>query len=101
MSETHTTIRDTAIEASFAIFSERPNSSLIDMATRASAGRATWHNQFRDSIDLMHDLALAALKDLDDAADSAAAENRVLTAWTLMQAEQASSKKPQIFHGGP
>lgn len=65
--------RDAIVEAAFAVFSERPNASLHDVATRAGVGRATLHRHFPSRADLIRALSLAASDELDRAVAAATA----------------------------
>ncbi len=62
---------DAIIEAAFQIFSRDPTASLADIANRAGVGRATLHRHFKGRDDLMVALAHTAMRELDEAVDTA------------------------------
>lgn len=66
--------RDAIIEAAFQTFSRDPRASLADIAERAGVGRATLHRHFKGRDDLMVALAQAAMRELDEAVDTATAD---------------------------
>jgi len=71
--------RDAIVEAAFAVFSERPNASLGDVAARAGVGRATLHRHFPGRAELIRALSLAAAEELDRAVEEATADARSAT----------------------
>ncbi|MGI9504413.1 MAG: TetR/AcrR family transcriptional regulator [Geminicoccaceae bacterium] len=63
--------RDAIIEAAFQLFGRDPSASLADIAERAGVGRATLHRHFKGRDDLMVVLAHTAMRELDEAVDTA------------------------------
>ncbi len=68
------TTYDAILEAGFHVLGGNPGASMADVANAAGVGRATLHRHFRTREDLMSVLAIAAMKDLSEAADAATAE---------------------------
>lgn len=68
--------RDAIIEAAFTVLSKNPSASLSDVATLAGVGRATLHRHFSSRKDLITDLAKIAMKEMDDAVETACANAR-------------------------
>ncbi|MEO1141764.1 MAG: TetR/AcrR family transcriptional regulator [Pseudomonadota bacterium] len=66
--------RDAILEAAFQTFNEKPGASLGDVADRAGVGRATLHRHFSSRQTLMVALAKTALKELNEAIDTATAD---------------------------
>ena len=64
--------RDAIIEAGFLLLSADPAANLADIATLAGVGRATLHRHFANRDELIRTLALAALSEMDEAAEQAA-----------------------------
>ncbi len=60
------------MEAGFRLLSADPAVSLGDIAQYAGVGRATLHRYFSSRDDLIHALALRALEEMDEAAETAA-----------------------------
>ncbi len=63
--------RDAILEAAFQTFGQRPGASLGDVADHAGVGRATLHRHFSSRQTLMVALAKTALKELNEAVDTA------------------------------
>ncbi|WOE76291.1 TetR/AcrR family transcriptional regulator [Alterisphingorhabdus coralli] len=59
------------IEAAFTLLSENPAASLADIAERAGVGRATLHRHFSGRDDLILTLGKTALREMEDAAETA------------------------------
>ena len=66
--------RDAIIEAAFHLYKEYPTASLADIAKHAGIGRATLHRHFKGREELLLELAEIAIRELDDVAESAAAD---------------------------
>ena len=64
--------RSAIIEAAFQLFKSNPNASVAEIAEFAGVGRATLHRYFPSRDDLAIELALIAIKELDEAAEAAA-----------------------------
>ena len=69
---TRLSARDAIIESGFRLLARNPSASLEDIANSAGVGRATLHRHFNGRDDLMETLALTALRELDEAAETAA-----------------------------
>lgn len=67
---------DAIIEAAYAVFNAHPTASLADIAEKAGVGRATLHRQFKGREDLIRAMAVQALKEMEAAANVAAANAR-------------------------
>ena len=65
------TTRDAILEAAFQLYSEEPSASLADIAERAGIGRATLHRHFSNRDELMEALAVTALEEMDQTAETA------------------------------
>lgn len=68
--------QEAVLEAAFLTFNERPGASLGDVAERAGVGRATLHRHFSSRRALMVALAKTALKELNDAVETATEDAR-------------------------
>lgn len=64
--------RSAIVEAAFQLYKSDPNASVADIAKLAGVGRATLHRYFPSRDDLTVELALIAIKELDEAAETAA-----------------------------
>ncbi|MEM6537525.1 MAG: helix-turn-helix domain-containing protein [Pseudomonadota bacterium] len=76
------TSRDAIIEAAFDVFARDPSASLAAVAERAGVGRATLHRYFANRDDLVLALALIAIEEMDEAAETAS-ENAASTSDAL------------------
>ena len=76
------TSRDAIIEAAFDVFARDPRASLAAVAARAGVGRATLHRYFANRDDLVRALALIAIEEMDEAAETAS-ENAASTSAAL------------------
>ena len=73
------TARDALIAAAFDVFSKDPSASLAQIADRAGVGRATLHRQFASREALFRELALIAIKEIDEAVTVATADAKTAT----------------------
>ena len=64
------------LEAGFAVLSRNPGASLAEVAEAANVGRATLHRHFASRADLVSALTLHAMRELDMAVTTAAADAR-------------------------
>ena len=65
------TTKDAVLDAAFAVLGRNRSASMSDIAERAGVGRATLHRHFAQREDLIHALALNAMKDMDEAVEAA------------------------------
>ena len=63
--------REAIIEAAFDAFSRDAQTTLGDIASAAGVGRATLHRHFAGRAELVRELALIAIDEMDDAAETA------------------------------
>ncbi|MFK8048304.1 MAG: TetR/AcrR family transcriptional regulator [Halioglobus sp.] len=63
--------RSAIVEAAFQLYKSDPNASVADIAMLAGVGRATLHRYFPSREDLTVELALTAVKEIDEAAEIA------------------------------
>lgn len=73
------TTYDAILEAGFHVLGANPGASMSDVADAAGVGRATLHRHFRTREDLLSALAIAAMKELSEAADAATADAQSYT----------------------
>ena len=73
------TTRQAIIEAAFEQLNQNPKASLADIAQLAGVGRATLHRQFKGREELIHTMALQALEETEQAANSASHNSRSYT----------------------